>query len=362
MTRTLPVRWIIFSATATFLLGGCSLFHHRDNYYSKAHETRPLEVPPDLDTPPTSDELVVPGTDAAGSTETAATASSAAQGQATPPGVSVSGEGLHVADSVDSTWQRVGTALEHADVGSISERDESAHSYTLEVEGLMAPAKSAEPPQERHWYTAIWHRIEHPLGGGHHGNQVNGKLRVTVSAEGDGSRVNVQGPPGVDASAATQRVVQALRDGLASSASQTATTGAPASAVNVEAGLHIADNVDHTWQRVGLALERAKVGTISARDEAGHSYTLDVENLRVSTVQHAEQPKEQHWYSAIVDRILYPTGHHDKPVQSEPVSGKLQIKIVADGAGSRVDVESAPGTNSSEAARRVLQVLQSRLG
>ncbi len=363
MNRILSVRWIIYAVTAMFMLGGCSLFHHRDNYYAKAQETRPLEVPPDMDSPPTSDELIVPQVgNNVGRTDSSAARRSAVVD--TAPGATMEGRSLRVADSVDNTWRRVGTALEQANVGAVSGRDESAHSYTLEVDDLRTSAANAESPQERHWYTAIWHRIQHPLGGK---KTVSGKLLVTVTADGDGSRVNVQGPSGVDSSDATQRVLQALRTDLSSSAASEATPATAAgatlsSAVSVGEGLHLADTVDHAWQRVGLALERGDLGKISARDETNHSYSLDVEGLTVKTVQRAEQPKQEHWYSAIVDRILYPTGHHDKVEESKPVSGKVQVKVVSDGDGSRVEVDSAPGTDSSEAARRVLQVLQTRLG
>lgn len=190
---------------AATLLGGCSLFHHRDNYYAKARETKPLEVPPDLDTPVTSDELAVPPVGSSGGA-----AQSASTGSA-PPAATFSGGGLHIADNVDHAWQRVGLALERAQAGTISARDGTAHTYTLEVSGLLAPAPAAAPaPAEHHWYS----RILHPFGGGASkpadSGPVSGTLTVKISADGDGARVEVNGPE-----AAAQRILEILRERLA---------------------------------------------------------------------------------------------------------------------------------------------------
>ena len=212
------VRTTLFAAASATLLAGCGMFHHKDNYYSKAQETKPLEVPPDLDTPPASNELTVPAAGASSTTSTttstsssAATSSTAAT-SATPPQMSPSGDSLHVADSVGHAWTRVGLALERAQVGTISERNETAHSYTLDVEGLKASAPAA--PAEHHWYS----RIMHPFGGGSSGSTspaVSGHLTVTVSADGDGARVDVSVASGdANAAEAARRVLNALRERL----------------------------------------------------------------------------------------------------------------------------------------------------
>jgi uncharacterized lipoprotein len=202
-------------------LGGCSLFHHHDNYYSKAVEARPLEVPPDLDTPPATNELNVPTVGGAAAT-TSSSASSSVSSMTSPPagtpaasGVALTGAGLHVADSVDHTWQRVGVALDRAQLGTVSERDATGHSYTLEVSGLRATAAPAPEP-EHHWYT----RILHPFGGGNsssasNSQPVSGRLTVKVIGDGDGSRVDVEGTSNdTSATEAARRVLDALRDRL----------------------------------------------------------------------------------------------------------------------------------------------------
>ena len=206
------VRTTLFAAAISAMsLAGCSMFHHKDTYYSKAQETKPLEVPPDLDAPPASNELTVPAAGAP-STSSSAAASSAAASSATPPQMSPGGDSLHVADSVGHAWTRVGLALERAQVGTISERNEAAHSYTLDVEGLKASAPAA--PAEHHWYS----RIMHPFGGGSGSSAspaVSGHLTVTVSADGDGARVDVSGASGdANAAEAARRVLNALRERL----------------------------------------------------------------------------------------------------------------------------------------------------
>jgi uncharacterized lipoprotein len=195
------------------------LFHHHDNYYSKAVESRPLEVPPDLETPPSTAELVVPPTGsgaAATTTSSVSTQPASSMPPASAPtssGATQTAAGLHVSDSVEHTWQRVGLALERAQVGTISERDESGHSFTLDVQGLKASTPA--PEEEHHWYT----RVLHPFGGGSSSKSssetVSGRLNVKVISDGDGSRVDVEGASNdASSSEAARRVLDALRERL----------------------------------------------------------------------------------------------------------------------------------------------------
>ena len=196
---------------AVTLLSGCSWFH-RDTveYYKKAQESRPLEVPPDLDTPVTSKELVVPGATPAAparaTTASTAPAMAAATPTAVPPSsITAEGDALHVADSVDSTFQRVGLALERAQFGKISSRDDAAHSYAFDFNGSVETTPAAAT--EHHWYS----RILHPFGGDQAKTQTaKSALRINVSEDGTGARVSVSG----DNNAAVQRVLQALRERL----------------------------------------------------------------------------------------------------------------------------------------------------
>jgi uncharacterized lipoprotein len=217
--RNSLIRWSAPTLLAAVsLLSGCSWFH-RDTveYYKKAQETRPLEVPPDLDTPVTAKELVVPGvaTPAAPARVATAASPSAAPVATTPtaaPPSSITAEGneLHVADSVDNAFQRVGLALERAQIGTINSRDAAAHSYAFDFNGSVEAAEAA--PTEHHWYS----RILHPFGGDKAKTQTTkSALRINVSEDGTGARVNVSGnADDKAAAAAVQRVLQVLRERL----------------------------------------------------------------------------------------------------------------------------------------------------
>lgn len=162
------------------LLGGCSLFKSRSEW-DKAAEARPLEIPPDLQAPTSRGELVVPQ---AGRPATAARAGGAT-------GI----DGLNVADTVDSTWQRVGKALDRAsDLGSVSARDESAHTYSLTV-------TTKRTRDEGGFIKRLFTRKKVET--------VTESVNIGVSADGNGSRVSVSG-----GASAVQRVVALLRERL----------------------------------------------------------------------------------------------------------------------------------------------------
>jgi uncharacterized lipoprotein len=194
---------------AATLLGGCGWFHRSDrtDYYKGTQETRPLEVPPDLDSPTTNKELIVPG-----ATSAAGAAGGAAVG-ATPPAGDVSGSAvdLHIADTADNTYQRVGLALDHVQLGKVSSKDDAAHSYAYDFDGDVTTQPAA--PQEHHWYS----RVLHPFGGGDKAQtqHVKAAVRVNVIQDGNGARVSVVGAPGdKSAEAAAQRLTAALRERL----------------------------------------------------------------------------------------------------------------------------------------------------
>lgn len=204
MKRHILVRWSVPALfVATALLSGCSWFHRdRVEYYKGAKETRPLEVPPDLDAPATSKSLVVPG-----ATPAAASASATAPAAAT---VAVDATELHVADTVDSTWQRVGLALERSQLGKVTSKDDASRSYAFEFNGPVDA--SATPAPEHHWYS----RVLHPFGGGKpQTHSVTSALHVNVSEDNGGARVSVGGnADDKAAAAAAHRLLEALRERL----------------------------------------------------------------------------------------------------------------------------------------------------
>lgn len=221
MKRHSLIRWSLPALViAGSLLSGCSWFHRdRVDYYKGAQETRPLEVPPDLDTPSSSKELVVPGPGAASAPAagTTQTATSAASSRAS---AGAQGVDLHVADSVEHTWQRVGLALDRAQIGTLTSRDEAGRSYTMDFSGTVTTQEATPAaPEEHHWYS----RILHPFGGGSSGastttqsaktQQVTSALRINVSEDNGGARVSVIGNANdKSASDAARRVIEVLRE------------------------------------------------------------------------------------------------------------------------------------------------------
>lgn len=53
------IRLIFIILIYTSFLSGCGMFHKKNSQYKSGIEERPLEVPPDLDTPKTSDTFEV---------------------------------------------------------------------------------------------------------------------------------------------------------------------------------------------------------------------------------------------------------------------------------------------------------------
>ena len=105
---------------------------------------------------------------------------------------------------------------------------------------------------------------------------------------------------------------------------------------------------------MGLALERAQVGTISARDESSKSYTVEVAGLGEPA---AAAPEEHHWYT----RVLHPFGGSSK-AKAQPVSGHLTVRVSEDKSGAKVNVEGdSSDSATATAARRVLEALRERL-
>ncbi|MBS0590178.1 MAG: hypothetical protein JSR65_06020 [Proteobacteria bacterium] len=189
---------------AAALLSGCSWFHRdRVDYYKGTQESRPLEVPPDLDSQSTTRSLVVPGAPSASPENVSNSAG------VTPPSVAGGASDLHVADSVENTYQRVGLALERAQLGKVASKDDAAHSYAYDFDGAVVVQPAA---QAHHWYS----RVLHPFGGDKAKAQnVKASLRVNVSEEAGGSRVEVVSTPGDKAAeTAAQQLLATLRERL----------------------------------------------------------------------------------------------------------------------------------------------------
>jgi uncharacterized lipoprotein len=112
-----------------------------------------------------------------------------------------------------------------------------------------------------------------------------------------------------------------------------------------DATLRVTDGVPGTWRRVGLALERSNVGEVTARDEAGGTFTL----TGTSTVT----TRQGSWFKRLI-------GPNEKTT-TEAVT--RVVRVIADGSGSEIRVESEDGTQTDdEFSRRVIAALKQRLG
>ena len=118
---------------------------------------------------------------------------------------------------------------------------------------------------------------------------------------------------------------------------------APPTAVVTGNSITLADDPANAYRRVGLALERGGVGTISARDDNAMTYQVAVNNV-VTT-----QPEEK---GGFFHRMF----HHSHS-ESKTVTGTVTVSITSSGSGSVASVQG-----DQDAVERVLAVLQQRLG
>jgi uncharacterized lipoprotein len=113
---------------------GCGWFRGK-SVYEQSPESRPLEVPPDLDSPRVDPAMNIPGV----------AAPRAAPSVAAPP--AASGAPLVISDSPDSVWRRVGLALERIDGVEIVDRAQLISAYNVRYQGeeflLMISADAA---------------------------------------------------------------------------------------------------------------------------------------------------------------------------------------------------------------------------
>lgn len=188
--------------TCLMLLSGCETvrshnpFRHRGPDYQSAQQVQPLEVPPGLDTPPTSEALIVPGADnTSGAVGASADVSPGIAAPVYPP---ASGNSLALSDQPDSAYHRVGLALERGGVGTVIAHDDAAHTYQVAVNSVVTTQSQG----------GFVHRLLHRS----HTETVTGPVRVSVSPSGSGSVVSLQG----DAEA-VERVLSMLQQRLGGS-------------------------------------------------------------------------------------------------------------------------------------------------
>lgn len=180
-------------ALSGLLLSGCGMFRSH-KAWDTAQQQSPLEIPPSLDRPSTSDALVIPPPGANQPTANGATASvGAAAGQIA--------DGFVLADSVDNAYHRVGQVLESGSLGQLVGHDDATHSYTLNV-------SAAAQQQKKGFFGRIFGRDKSDsaatMGAGSH--------QVLVSINGSGtnaSEIRAEGN-----AAAVAKVIDALKSRL----------------------------------------------------------------------------------------------------------------------------------------------------
>lgn len=187
---------------APIALAGCQTikahnpFRHKEPAYKSAQQERPLEVPPGLDQPATSEALAIPD---------AGTGAASAAGTAPPPetgvppsepaaaaGATAGGNSLTLADTPASAYHRVGLALSRSDVGQVTAHDDNALTYQVAVDTVV----TKKP--EGGFFHRLFHRSK--------SESVKGAVTVSVTPSGTGSLVSAQGNS--DAAARVMGVLQ----------------------------------------------------------------------------------------------------------------------------------------------------------
>ncbi len=198
-----PMKKIILASLllASLALTGCQFvkthnpFRHKGSAYKTAQQEQPLEVPPGMDQPPTTEALAIPNAGSGAASSPEASAASSETGTPAAATVSATGSSLTLADTPDSAYRRVGLALARGDVGQVTARDDANHSYQVAVDTVVT-----QKPQG-----GFFHRIFHHS----HSVTVKGTVTVSVTPSGTGSLVSAQGDPD-----AAQRIIAVLQQRL----------------------------------------------------------------------------------------------------------------------------------------------------
>lgn len=181
-------------ALSGLLLTGCGAFRSHKAWDTALQEA-PLEIPPTLDRPSTTEALVIPPPGGNQPTASGAMARvGSSNGQIS--------DGFVVADGADSVYRRVGQALEGGNLGEVIAHDDAAHSYTLNVSDAVAQQK------KKGFFGRMFGRdkssaVQAPGAGSH-------QVQVSINTSGaSGSEVRATGNP-----AAVGKVVDTLKSRL----------------------------------------------------------------------------------------------------------------------------------------------------
>lgn len=135
MTAPSPYfRPLLIGAVAIAMLSqsGCAWTRSKlgmDAKYQDSVQNRPLEVPPGLDLPSTAGAISVP--------DVTANTSAGAVSTGVPGGNVAGVASFTLADSVESSWRRIGIALGKIEGVTVVERAEVLNSYEVSYQGAV---------------------------------------------------------------------------------------------------------------------------------------------------------------------------------------------------------------------------------
>jgi uncharacterized lipoprotein len=123
-------RSVVAAALVIAVVGasGCRWFRTGDDLYAQSPESRPLEVPPDLDQPDTSGAMKMPPTAAAGGSVTRSSMPAPAASTGSNTGFTVSGER-------DAVFAKVGEILAATTGATVVSKAQLLGTYDVDYEG-----------------------------------------------------------------------------------------------------------------------------------------------------------------------------------------------------------------------------------
>jgi uncharacterized lipoprotein len=130
MRHSVPsIRFLAVAALAVAVLGasGCSWFRKGNDLYAQSPESRPLEVPPDLNLPDTAGAMKLPG-DATQSVSRSSMAAPAASAAPDNTGFTVQGER-------DAVFEKIGEVLASTEGVTIASKAQILGTYDIDYDG-----------------------------------------------------------------------------------------------------------------------------------------------------------------------------------------------------------------------------------